>query len=55
MMVYSSFCFPLAPRGVAQHYFDEEIGGKSAYAETPYSARSAYDLNTLGDVSPDAL
>jgi len=48
---------PKTPRGVAQHYFDEEIGGKSAYGETPgpYSARSAYDLNTLGDVSPDAL
>jgi hypothetical protein len=43
---------------LARHYFDEDIGGKSAYGETPhslYSARSAYDLNTLGDVSPEAL
>jgi hypothetical protein len=48
-----------APRSLAQHYFDESIDeAKSEYGDNPqslFSARSAYDLNTLGDVSPDAL
>lgn len=49
---------PKTPRSVVQHYFDETIDSHSEYgAETPsaFSAFSAADLNTLGDISPDAL
>ncbi|KAI0758346.1 Six-hairpin glycosidase-like protein [Irpex lacteus] len=49
---------PKTPRGIASHYFDETLGDRSEYGgETPsvFSAYSAADLNTLGDISPDAL
>ncbi|KAH7888809.1 Six-hairpin glycosidase-like protein [Phlebopus sp. FC_14] len=47
-----------APRSLVHHYFDETIDSQSEYgddARSLYSAMSAMDLNTLGDVSPDAL
>ncbi|THH30923.1 hypothetical protein EUX98_g3248 [Antrodiella citrinella] len=54
---------PKTPRSVMNHYFEETIDSHSEYAQSEYgddapSLRSAYshaDLNTLGDISPDAL
>ncbi|GJE94908.1 hypothetical protein PsYK624_110840 [Phanerochaete sordida] len=49
---------PKTPRGIVNHYFDETIDAQSEYGgETPsvFSAYSAADANTLGDISPDAL
>ncbi|KAI0342026.1 hypothetical protein BDW22DRAFT_1358151 [Trametopsis cervina] len=49
---------PRTPRGIASHYFDETLDSQSEYGgETPsaFSAFSAADMNTLGDISPDAL
>ncbi|TCD62203.1 hypothetical protein EIP91_007236 [Steccherinum ochraceum] len=55
---------PKTPRSVVNHYFDEtldaqsEYGGQSEYGDDAHSLYSAYshaDLNTLGDISPDAL
>ncbi|EPQ57444.1 hypothetical protein GLOTRDRAFT_58806 [Gloeophyllum trabeum ATCC 11539] len=53
---------PKTPRSLAHHYFDEHIDPQSAYADdetkslySAYSAKSAIDLTTLGDISPDAL
>ncbi|OCH93107.1 hypothetical protein OBBRIDRAFT_750112 [Obba rivulosa] len=49
---------PKTPRSLAQHYFDEHIDSQSEYGDETRSLHSAYsiaDLNTLGDVSPDAL
>ncbi|KAI0695546.1 Six-hairpin glycosidase-like protein [Cytidiella melzeri] len=49
---------PKTPRGIVNHYFDETIDSQSEYGgETPsvFSAYSAADMNTLGDISPDAL
>ncbi|KIJ67690.1 hypothetical protein HYDPIDRAFT_165553 [Hydnomerulius pinastri MD-312] len=49
---------PRTPRSLVNHYFDETIDALSEHgddARSLYSAMSAMDLNTLGDVSPDAL
>jgi len=54
---------PKTPRSVVNHYFEETIDSHSEYAQSEYgddahSLHSAYshaDLNTLGDISPDAL
>ncbi|KDQ57593.1 hypothetical protein JAAARDRAFT_35283 [Jaapia argillacea MUCL 33604] len=48
---------PKTPRGVAHHYFDEILTARSEPDDphSLYSARSAADLSTLGDISPDAL
>ncbi|KAH9855191.1 Six-hairpin glycosidase-like protein [Lenzites betulinus] len=49
---------PKTPRSLAHHYFDETIDAQSAVDDETrslYSAYSAADLNTLGDISPDAL
>ncbi|KAF8606170.1 hypothetical protein BDV93DRAFT_469332, partial [Ceratobasidium sp. AG-I] len=46
---------PKTPRSMARHYFDEHIDTLSEAGDVPFSAYSAADLNTLGDVSPDAL
>ncbi|KAI0087956.1 Six-hairpin glycosidase-like protein [Irpex rosettiformis] len=49
---------PKTPRGIVNHYFDETLDSHSEYGpETPsvFSAYSAADMNTLGDISPDAL
>ncbi|TFY54194.1 hypothetical protein EVJ58_g9003 [Rhodofomes roseus] len=49
---------PKTPRSLAHHYFDEHIEAQSEYGDETHSLRSAYsaaDLNTLGDISPDAL
>ncbi|KAI0702938.1 Six-hairpin glycosidase-like protein [Cerioporus squamosus] len=49
---------PKTPRSLAHHYFDESIDPQSEYgdeAQSLHSAYSAADLNTLGDISPDAL
>ncbi|THH00906.1 hypothetical protein EW026_g1701 [Hermanssonia centrifuga] len=49
---------PKTPRSVVNHYFDETIEAQSEYggdAESVFSAFSAADFNTLGDISPDAL
>ncbi|KAA1475157.1 hypothetical protein DENSPDRAFT_883343 [Dentipellis sp. KUC8613] len=49
---------PKTPRSLAHHYFDEHIDSKSEYGDEVQSLLSAFstaDLNTLGDVSPDAL
>ncbi|EED78354.1 hypothetical protein POSPLDRAFT_135023 [Postia placenta Mad-698-R] len=49
---------PKTPRSLAHHYFDEHIDTQSEYGDEERSLHSAYstaDLNTLGDLSPDAL
>jgi len=49
---------PKTPRSVAHHYFDETLDPQSEYGDdavSAYSSISAADLNTLGDISPDAL
>ncbi|CCM00415.1 uncharacterized protein FIBRA_02445 [Fibroporia radiculosa] len=49
---------PKTPRSLAHHYFDEHIDTQSEYGDETHSLHSAYsaaDLNTLGDLSPDAL
>ncbi|KAF8210200.1 Six-hairpin glycosidase-like protein [Mycena galopus ATCC 62051] len=46
---------PRTPRGIVSHYFDETIDSRSEFGDETKSAFSAYDLNTLGDISPDAL
>lgn len=50
---------PRTPRSLVNHYFDETIDNVSEYggddARSMVSAMSAADLNTLGDVSPEAL
>ncbi|THH13216.1 hypothetical protein EW146_g6974 [Bondarzewia mesenterica] len=49
---------PRTPRSLAHHYFDETIDYQSEYGDDAQSLLSAYstaDLNTLGDISPDAL
>ncbi|KAG8928473.1 hypothetical protein FRC02_006869 [Tulasnella sp. 418] len=50
---------PRTPRSTSLHYFDEHIDTASEFGDDPlksaYSVYSASDLNTLGDVSPDAL
>ncbi|KAF7793777.1 hypothetical protein EIP86_004898 [Pleurotus ostreatoroseus] len=46
---------PKTPRSVVHHYFDETLSAYGETAESAYSAYSAADLNTLGDISPDAL
>ncbi|KAI9509176.1 Six-hairpin glycosidase-like protein [Russula earlei] len=49
---------PRTPRSLAHHYFDETLDSRSEYGDEAHSlmsAVSANDLNTLGDVSPDAL
>ncbi|KAH9949639.1 Six-hairpin glycosidase-like protein [Amylocystis lapponica] len=49
---------PKTPRSLAHHYFDETIDSQSEYGDETHSLFSAYsaaDLNTLGDISPDAL
>ncbi|KZT11077.1 uncharacterized protein LAESUDRAFT_363738 [Laetiporus sulphureus 93-53] len=49
---------PKTPRSLAHHYFDEHIESQSEYGDETHSLHSAYsaaDLNTLGDLSPDAL
>ncbi|KAL7411878.1 Six-hairpin glycosidase-like protein [Mrakia frigida] len=47
---------PRTPRSTAKHYFDEHIATPSEYGDqTPYSAYSTSDMNTLGDISPEAL
>ncbi|KAJ3551800.1 hypothetical protein NM688_g4505 [Phlebia brevispora] len=46
---------PKTPRSVVRHYFDETISEYGENAESAFSAYSAMDLNTLGDISPDAL
>ncbi|GAB1524042.1 hypothetical protein RhiTH_007194 [Rhizoctonia solani] len=46
---------PKTPRSVARHYFDEHIDTVSEAGDAPFSAYSAIDRNTFGDVSPDAL
>ncbi|KAI3619033.1 gtp binding protein [Moniliophthora roreri] len=43
---------------MAKHYFDETIDSHSEFGEeakSPFSTMSAWDRNTLGDISPDAL
>ncbi|ESK97413.1 glycoside hydrolase family 63 protein [Moniliophthora roreri MCA 2997] len=49
---------PRTPRSMAKHYFDETIDSHSEFGEeakSPFSTMSAWDRNTLGDISPDAL
>ncbi|KAI0081875.1 hypothetical protein K474DRAFT_1655737 [Panus rudis PR-1116 ss-1] len=49
---------PKTPRSVVNHYFDETIESQSEYGDETrslFSAYSAADMNTLGDISPDAL
>ncbi|KAJ8592711.1 hypothetical protein M405DRAFT_732751 [Rhizopogon salebrosus TDB-379] len=49
---------PRTPRSLVNHYFDETIDAHSEHGEDTrslFSAMSAADLNTLGDISPDAL
>ncbi|KAL9708679.1 hypothetical protein Ac2012v2_008227 [Leucoagaricus gongylophorus] len=46
---------PKTPRSVVHHYFDETIDPHSAADDEPKSAFSGVELNTLGDISPDAL
>ncbi|KAF9244864.1 Six-hairpin glycosidase-like protein [Melanogaster broomeanus] len=49
---------PRTPRSLVNHYFDETIDTQSEYGDdvgSLYSAMSALDLNTLGDISPEAL
>ncbi|KAF7376117.1 hypothetical protein MSAN_00026600 [Mycena sanguinolenta] len=49
---------PRTPRGIVSHYFDETIDSRSEFGDetrSAFSTMSAFDLNTLGDISPDAL
>ncbi|KAH7875369.1 glycoside hydrolase family 63 protein [Lentinula edodes] len=49
---------PRTPRSTANHYFDETIDSQSEFGDdnrSAFSMMSAYDRNTLGDISPDAL
>lgn len=49
---------PRTPRSLVHHYFDETIDSLSEYGDDThslYSAVSAMDLNSLGDISPEAL
>ncbi|KAJ7703229.1 Six-hairpin glycosidase-like protein [Mycena rosella] len=49
---------PRTPRGIVNHYFDETIDSHSEFGDdtkSAFSTMSAFDLNTLGDISPDAL
>ncbi|KAG2150833.1 Six-hairpin glycosidase-like protein [Suillus clintonianus] len=49
---------PRTPRSLVNHYFDETIDAPSEHGgdtQSLYSAISALELNTLGDISPDAL
>ncbi|KAJ7188305.1 glycoside hydrolase family 63 protein [Mycena filopes] len=52
---------PRTPRGIVNHYFDETIDSHSEFGDdtksafSTFSAMSAFDLNTLGDISPEAL
>lgn len=49
---------PRTPRSLVHHYFDETIDTQSEYGgdtQSLYSAISALEANTLGDISPDAL
>ncbi|KAF8629395.1 hypothetical protein AX15_003450 [Amanita polypyramis BW_CC] len=48
---------PKTPRSVAAHFFDETIDSRSEYGDETSSTYSAvsHELNTLGDISPDAL
>lgn len=49
---------PRTPRSLVHHYFDETIDTQSEYGgdtQSLYSAISALEVNTLGDISPDAL
>ncbi|KAJ6609886.1 Six-hairpin glycosidase-like protein [Mycena sp. CBHHK59/15] len=49
---------PRTPRGILNHYFDETMDSRSEFGDdtkSAFSTMSAFDLNTLGDISPDAL
>ncbi|TFK74071.1 glycoside hydrolase family 63 protein [Pluteus cervinus] len=46
---------PRTPRQFAHHYFDETIDSRSEYDDDTKSIMSGWDINTLGDISPDAL
>ncbi|KAF7303608.1 Glycoside hydrolase family 63 protein [Mycena indigotica] len=48
---------PRTPRAIVRHYFDETIDSRSEFGDDnkSQSAFSMFDLNTLGDLSPDAL
>ncbi|KAJ7647363.1 glycoside hydrolase family 63 protein [Roridomyces roridus] len=52
---------PRTPRAIVNHYFDETIDSRSEFgddaksAKSAFSLMSAFDANTLGDISPDAL
>ncbi|KAI6046180.1 Six-hairpin glycosidase-like protein [Pisolithus marmoratus] len=49
---------PRTPRSLVHHYFDETIDSLSECGDDThslYSAMSAMDLNSLGDISPEAL
>lgn len=49
---------PRTPRSLVHHYFDETIDTQSEYGgdtQSLYSAISSLEVNTLGDISPDAL
>ncbi|KAJ7287565.1 glycoside hydrolase family 63 protein [Mycena rebaudengoi] len=49
---------PRTPRGILHHYFDETMDSRSEFGDdtkSAFSTMSALDLNTLGDISPDAL
>ncbi|KAH7913443.1 Six-hairpin glycosidase-like protein [Hygrophoropsis aurantiaca] len=49
---------PRTPRSLVNHYFDETIDSHSEFGDDTrslFSAMSASDLNTLGDISPEAL
>lgn len=49
---------PRTPRSLVHHYFDETIDTQSEYGgdtQSLYSAISTLEVNTLGDISPDAL
>ncbi|KAG2339761.1 hypothetical protein BDR05DRAFT_575336 [Suillus weaverae] len=49
---------PRTPRSLVNHYFDETIDLQSEHGgdtQSLYSAISALELNTLGNISPDAL
>jgi len=46
---------PRTPRSLVNHYFDETIDSQSEFGDDARSMASAADVNTLGDISPDAL
>ncbi|KAJ2919906.1 hypothetical protein MD484_g396, partial [Candolleomyces efflorescens] len=54
---------PKTPRSVLHHYFDETLDTRSEYAASEAPSKSAFsavssfhdDINTLYDISPDAL